>query len=230
MPKPRIHLIFSRKGGVGKTTICVNLAATVAAVLNIDPEDVPVLVASLDPQNSAGVWVAASERRGGELLPFNFERIPETPEAVRQLADADYQHVFIDCPGSVARPAALAEALELADDVLVPMIPDALSYEPTEYTVKELILPKGKPYAVVPSLWDPRDGDVDLRALRDWCDGPKVGLRCTKTVIRRYRQHATMAAAGKVVTQYPKSRTTTEAKNDFLNLALELGYGTRMVA
>ncbi len=87
----------------------------------------------------------------------------------------------------------------------------------------DLIQPRNLPYRVVRNLWDRRDGHLDLDALTDWLDEQK--LRYANSIIRRYKMHTTAAAEGKVVTQYPNGRTATEAKNDFLALALELGYG-----
>jgi chromosome partitioning protein len=43
--------------------------------------------------------------------------------------------------------------------------------------------------------------------------------------VRRYKVHARAALDGLVVTQYPKNRTSMEAREDFFRLALELGLG-----
>ncbi|CAM01832.1 hypothetical protein [Saccharopolyspora erythraea] len=81
-------------------------------------------------------------------------------------------------------------------------------------------------------MWDPRDGDSDIVWLTKWLD--EQGFKYTNTIIRRYKMHRTALREGKVVTQYPKGRTATEAHNDFLSLslslALELGYGGAVAA
>lgn len=217
----KVHLVCSQKGGVGKTTITVNLAAVVASVLGSDPEMPKVLVASIDPQASAVWW---AERTNVESLPFDFDQLDDRPNEVAKLGElTDYEHVFVDAPGSLARPAVLARAFEAATDVIVPTVPEPLAYAPTEKTVLDLVKPRGLPYRIVRNLWDRRDGHADLDALTGWLDEQK--LLYATTVVRRYKMHTNASAEGRVVTQYPNGRTATEAHNDFLKLALELGYG-----
>lgn len=221
---PQIHLVCSQKGGVGKTTVAMNLGATVADVLGGDTAAPPVLVASIDPQASAVWW---SERTDADHLPFDYDQLDDAPEQLAKLGeDAAYQHIFVDAPGSLARPAVLARALDVATDVLVPTIAEPLAYGPTEKTVLDLVAPRGLPYRVVRNLWDRRDGHADLDALSRWLT--EQGIRYANTVIRRYKMHTNASASGRVVTQYPAGRTATEARADFLTLALELGYGGKV--
>ncbi|MET0235695.1 MAG: ParA family protein [Kibdelosporangium sp.] len=216
----KVHPIFSQKGGVGKTTIAVNLAAVVATTIQSDPADPSVLVVSIDPQGSAVWW---AERTDVEKLPFDFEQMDDNLDGVSKLSQEPYEHVFVDAPGSLARPRILATVLDQADDVLVPAVPEPLAYMPTLRTVRDFIEPRHKPYLVVRNLWDPRDGKTDLDALTSWLG--ENDLQTANTVVRRYKMHTTAAGEGRVVTQYPRGRTATEAKNDLLQLALECGYG-----
>jgi chromosome partitioning protein len=221
---PRVHLILSQKGGVGKTTLAVNLAAVVAQTLGSDPAEPTVLVASIDPQASAVWW---AERTNLDTLPFDFEQMDDDTDEVAKLNTRDeYEHIFVDAPGSLARPAVLARAMDAATDVVVPMNLEPLAYAPTEKTVLDLVKPRNLPYRVVRNIWDRRDGRSELDATTKWLDEQQ--LLYTNTVVRRFKMHTTASAEGRVCTQYPPGRTAAEATNDFLHLALELGYGGKV--
>lgn len=100
---PQRLTVLNTKGGTGKTTLAVQLAAGLArrggAVLG-----------DLDPQGSATQWLRSA------ALPVHVGE-----DAWRAQAD----HVVWDCPPSVEHPAA-QRALRNTDAVLVPVLPSPL--------------------------------------------------------------------------------------------------------
>lgn len=212
----RVHAVCCQKGGVGKTTITVNLAAVVDQVLG--GEDPAVLVVGTDPQRSMDWWA----NRVGDDIPFAYTETTD-PADIEKLRDLDYAHIFVDTPGSLENEHILRSVLRNADDALVPITTEPLTFVPADTTINQVVEPLGIPFTVVVNLWDPRDGRVDLDDTLAFVE--KKGWPLANTIIRRYKIHSRAAAQGVVCTQYAKSRVALEAQQDILRLALEMGYG-----
>jgi chromosome partitioning protein len=126
------------KGGVGKTTTAVHLAAYFQA-------KGPTLLIDGDPNRSSSDWASAGK------LPFvvrDEKKVARTGEA------RDYEHVIID---TEARPSP-ADLKDLADDfqlLVVPSMPDSLSLRALVKTLSALSTLGATNYKVLLTICPP---------------------------------------------------------------------------
>ena len=143
----KIVAVANQKGGVGKTTTCVSLAAALAGLGK------KVLLADFDPQGNSTSGMGVSKRSNptahdvilgdarardaviklpyGWLIPANADlsgaeveltNLPRREfrlrEALEEIRD-DYDYIFIDCPPSLG--LLTLNAFTAADSLLVPL-------------------------------------------------------------------------------------------------------------
>jgi chromosome partitioning protein len=106
-----IIAVVGNKGGAGKTTLSVNLAAGLM-------KQASIAVVDADPQGSALQWHAIAD--DDTALPV-YEASAELASQATVLLN-DYEYVIIDCPPSVHSPQTSA-VLQFGDLALIPVQP-----------------------------------------------------------------------------------------------------------
>jgi len=124
---PVIALI-GNKGGAGKTTLCVNLAAALA-------EKYPVVILDADPQQSSSQWrnVAASNSAIDVI---------EACDGIQPVLDSlnnQSAYCLIDCPPSV-HSRQMQQALRVANLAIIPVQPSPVDLWATVHVEKEVAL------------------------------------------------------------------------------------------
>lgn len=106
--------LVGNKGGVGKTTLAVNLAMALA-------RDEITAMFDMDPQGSLLQWQAIA---GEGTVPAVYDAAGGLDASYEQ-AVSRYRHIVIDCPPSVQAPQTHA-ALAVCDVALIPVQPSPL--------------------------------------------------------------------------------------------------------
>jgi chromosome partitioning protein len=121
-----IYGLTNSKGGVGKTTIAVHLAAFLAKKKR------KVVFIDADPQQSASTWIRELE------LPIVLETISDAEEIIRRVAHfaADADDIVIDGPAGLSETT---RAIMLrADKVFLPCGPSILDFRAASKAVQLL--------------------------------------------------------------------------------------------
>jgi chromosome partitioning protein len=113
----KIIAVVNQKGGAGKTTLAMLLAGSLADGGH------RVLVADVDPQNTALHWSGMGEGYPAAVEDLSGEE-GKLHKALRRRRDA-YDFIVIDSPPAATAPVTLS-ALRIADLALVPVIPSPL--------------------------------------------------------------------------------------------------------
>lgn len=106
-----IIAVANTKGGVGKTTSAVMLAAAAVRA------GYPAQVLDADPQGSASTWARLAEN-GGETFPFSV--LPANIPTINALID-DSMFTIIDTPPGMAD--VIQASVNKADFVVIPTLP-----------------------------------------------------------------------------------------------------------
>lgn len=191
--------VGSHKGGVGKSTTAVHLAAYLQ-------KKAPTVLVDSDPNRSVCGW-AVSGRLPFEVIPLH--------QAARRTRE--FEHVVIDTNAGI-RPDELKEIVEGCDLLIIPSTPDALSLQALTLTVGLIENIKSAKYKVLLTIIPPRPSR-DGEEMRLELESRSIPL--FKTGIRRFVAYQKAALAGVPVYQAHDPRAA-EAWGDYVSLGKEI--------
>lgn len=203
---PKVLAVVNGKGGVGKTTTSINLAATLS-------EKYRVLLVDADPQASATWWTNRSEKG------IDFALVQETdPKLLGDLRKVkDYELVVVDTPPAL-HSEALAAVIALADYLVLPTPPAPMDLAVLVETVREVVRPVGVAHRVLLTRVDPRSLAETLEAQNTLME---LGIPACHAFVRAYKAHERAALEGLPITQW-RGKHAREAEADYRRVADEL--------
>ena len=119
--------LLNQKGGVGKTTLSINLAQA------FQLRGLRVLIVDTDPQGSAQDWYQAGQNHGLDMPGVVGVERPTLEKSIPQLRNA-FDIIIID--GAAKLQDITVSALKTADIVLIPIQPTVLDIWATDDLVE----------------------------------------------------------------------------------------------
>lgn len=182
-----IIAIVGNKGGAGKTTLSVNIAAGIS-------QQSSIAVIDADPQGSSLQWRAIA----GDNVHFPVYAPTFSLKQQAQSYARKNDYVLIDCPPSVKSPQTIS-VLEFADIALIPVQPSPIDLWATVHIEKAIseakeTNPDLRSWLVINQL---ESRTTLSRLVREVLD--EIDLPVAKTAIRRRAIYRNSALEGKSV-------------------------------
>jgi chromosome partitioning protein len=198
--EPWVIAICSQKGGVGKMTLALELAAVFADTSG------RALVVDIDPQRTAEEIITASP-----TVPYDFAA-EDDPRVLEQLRTVrDYDAIIVDCPGNLEDTETLVGVLKSATYAVIPMVPERAAVQPTLRTAR-LCDDHAVSHRVVVNMADPLRGAGPVEAA--WRLLDDLGIPRMVSFVRRYVAHSQAQLDGRMITEYRGDRSWSSALSD----------------
>lgn len=203
---PKVLVIFNGKGGVGKTTTAVNLAAIFA-------ETQSVLLVDADSQGSANWWAGRADSKIG------FDVSKETdPTLLGKLKSIKgYDLIVVDTPPALSSES-LSAVIPIADCLLLPTPPAPMDIAALVQAVKTTIMPSGVMHRVLLTKVDSRSLGEALEAQSMLTE---LEIPACDAFVRTYKAHERAALEGVAITQL-SGKGAAEAQADYIRVADEI--------
>ena len=180
--------IVGNKGGAGKTTLSVNLAA------GMSQQGGRIAIVDADPQGSSLQWHEVAEMSDSISV---FAATTALPPLVRELAGS-FEYLIVDCPPSVQAPQTI-EVLKVANLALIPVQPSPVDLWATVHIENAIdnarvVNPELNSMLVINQL----EARTTLsRVVREALT--EISLPVAKTALRRRAVYRNSALEGKTV-------------------------------
>ncbi|WP_071518880.1 ParA family protein [Geitlerinema sp. PCC 9228] len=203
---PKILVTMNGKGGVGKTTTAVNVAAILAGNYSL-------LLVDTDPQGSAAWWCD----RNSQDIGFDVasEQDPQLLGKLRQISD--YELIVVDTPPAL-NADSLAAVLTHADYLILPTPPAPMDLAALIDTVRQSVTPTDVSHRVLLTR-------VDTRSLREALEAQntlqEMGIPAFHAFVRAYKAHEQAALNGVAIDQL-RGKKAQEAASDYRRVADEI--------
>jgi chromosome partitioning protein len=222
MRMPRVVSVLNEKGGVGKTTTTMSLAAVTADQMNAS-----VFVLDVDPQAGSSSWWADQAAVNGNSLPFDYDATTDVSLLSQMRHVQGYDVIFVDTPGSLENMRLVRTIAEASDYVIMPTEPSSLGFRSMAETIQKVVAPAGIPYRVLLNRVKTSRKSGYVGAFED-LDG--LGIPHFRAFVREYAAHERAPLDGLVVTQYKRGRDTNNAIADYEAVAKEMWADWQQVA
>lgn len=205
-PKTTVLAVVNGKGGVGKTTTAINLAAILG-------EKQAVLLVDADPQGSATWW--AERNQAGMNFDLTEETDPQFLGKLRQINE--YALIVVDTPPAL-RSEALQAVITSADYLVLPTPPAAMDLTALIETVRTAVMPLKTPHRVLLTK-------VDARSLKETLEAQntllELGIPACHAFVRQYKAHERAVLEGVPITEW-RGKNSKEAQADYRRVTEEL--------
>lgn len=179
--------VVNGKGGVGKTTTAVNLAAMLVTKKR------KVLLVDTDPQGSATWW---SER--GSKMPFSITAETDPVMLTRLREVEGYDIVVVDSPPRLDSEG-LQTVAKASDYVVLPTPPAPLDMAALITTIRTIVVPTGVKHRVLLTRVDPRSLNEAMEALGTLREADVPAFHA---VVRAYKAHERASLQGVAIDAY----------------------------